>query len=67
MKKTTETAPNLHTNTEPDTYAYTPSQAQIDALARRLLPEIKKFFADGQVQKEFAEWQATQNTINPDK
>jgi hypothetical protein len=26
-------------------------------LARRLLPEIRKFFADEEVQKEFKEWQ----------
>jgi hypothetical protein len=41
---------------------FTPTKEQINALACRLLPEIKKFFADEQVQKEFAEWQARQNT-----
>ena len=34
-----------------------PTKEQIDALARRLMPEIKKFFADEQVQQEFARWQ----------
>ena len=36
---------------------FCPSQAQIDAFARRLMPEIKRFFADEQIQREFAEWQ----------
>ena len=34
-----------------------PTLEQIDALARRLMPEIKKFFADEQVRQEFAIWQ----------
>ena len=34
-----------------------PTQEQIDALARRLMPEIKKFFADEHVQQAFARWQ----------
>ena len=34
-----------------------PTQEQLDALARRLMPEIKKFFADEQVRQEFAIWQ----------
>ena len=33
------------------------SKKQIEILARRLLPEIKKFFADENIQKEFEEWQ----------
>ena len=32
------------------------TKEQIDALARRLMPEIKRFFADEQVQQEFARW-----------
>jgi len=40
---------------------YTPTQDQLDVLARRLMPEIKKFFADEQIQREFAEWKARQN------
>jgi len=40
---------------------YTPPQGQLDALARRLMPEIKKFFADEQIQQEFAEWKARQD------
>ena len=43
---------------------FTPTKEQINALACRLLPEIKKFFVDEQVQKEFAYWQTRQN---PDK
>lgn len=33
------------------------SEKQIEILARRLLPEIRKFFADADIQKEFKEWQ----------
>ena len=40
-----------------DIKRFTPTQAQIDTFARRLTPEIKKFFADEQIQKEFAKWQ----------
>lgn len=60
MKKTAKSTPNPHIIAEPITY--TPTQEQINALARRLMPEIKKFFADEQIQKEFAEWQEKQNT-----
>ena len=33
------------------------SSKQIEILARRLLPEIKKFFANEDIRKEFEEWQ----------
>ena len=50
-----------NTNTAPSSETVpaeiVPSQEQIDALARRLMPEIKKFFADEHVQQEFARWQ----------
>ena len=59
LKNSQNTAPELPTETAPADY--TPTQAQIDALARRLMPEIKKFFADEQVQREFAEWKDRQN------
>lgn len=29
---------------------------QVEIFARRLLPQIKKFFADENIQKEFEEW-----------
>jgi len=35
---------------------FNPSKDQVDALAYRLMPEIKKYFADERIQKEFAEW-----------
>lgn len=57
---TTSTTPALRTEIIPA--GFTPSNEQIDALARRLMPEIKKYFADEQVQKEFAEWQAKKKT-----
>ena len=36
------------------------SEKQIEIFARRLLPEIKKFFADEIIRKEFEEWQVKQ-------
>jgi hypothetical protein len=57
MRKSS-TTPELHTVTIPADF--TPSDEQIDALARRFMPEIKKFFADEQVQREFADWQERQ-------
>ena len=36
------------------------SEKQIEILARRLLPEIKKFFADENIRKEFEEWRKNQ-------
>ena len=33
---------------------------QIEIFARRLLPQIKKFFADEDIRKEFEEWQKKQ-------
>ena len=32
-------------------------EKQIEILARRLLPEIKRFFADENIRREFEEWQ----------
>jgi len=40
---------------------FNPSQKQINAFAKRLMPEIKKFFADEQTQKEFNRWKEKQN------
>ena len=59
MKKAPNTPQTLPTTTVPD--GFTPTQEQIDALARRLMPEIKRFFADTQIQQEFAEWKETHN------
>ena len=36
------------------------SDKQIEILARRFLPEIKKFFADEDVQQAFENWQKEQ-------
>jgi hypothetical protein len=38
------------------------TQKQIDALAIRLMPEIKRFFADEQIQREFREWKENQKS-----
>ena len=54
-----KSAPELHTEIIPADYI--PTQDQLDALARRLMPEIKKFFADEQIQQEFAEWKSRQD------
>ena len=64
MKKSRKTEPILQTEIEP--IDYTPTQSQIDMLARRLMPEIKKFFADENIQKEFAEWQSKHNSTKDD-
>jgi hypothetical protein len=55
MPNKSNTTPALRIET--DIIGFTPTQEQIDTLARRLMPEIKKYFADEQIQKEFAEWQ----------
>jgi hypothetical protein len=39
---------------------YDISDRELELLARMLLPEIKKFFADKEVKKEFELWQAQQ-------
>jgi len=33
------------------------SDRQIEIFARRLLPEIKRYFADEAIRKEFEDWQ----------
>jgi hypothetical protein len=39
---------------------FVPNKEQIETLARRMMPEIKKFFADEKIQQEFAEWKERQ-------
>ncbi len=34
------------------------SDRDLELFARRLLPEVKKFFDDEEVKKEFSEWKA---------
>jgi len=36
------------------------SDKQIEIFARRLLPEIKRFFANEDIRREFEEWQRKQ-------
>ena len=36
-------------------------EKQIEMFARRLLPEIKKFFADEDMQEEFEKWKGKNN------
>ena len=55
MKKSQKPTQTLHTETVPANFA--PTQEQIDALARRIMPEIKKFFADDLIRQEFSKWQ----------
>jgi len=57
MKKAS-TTPELNTVIIPA--GFTPSDEQINALARRLTPEIKRFFADEHIQNEFAVWKERQ-------
>ena len=60
MKRAPTTTPRMRIETIQDNFS--PTDEQIETLARRLMPEIKKFFADEQVQKEFAEWKEQQRT-----
>lgn len=41
---------------------FTPKKVHLEKLAYRLTPEIKKYFADEQIQKEFAEWKQSRNS-----
>ena len=43
------------------------SQKQIEALARYLLPEIKKFFESEEGQREFEEWKKKQLSGSKEK
>jgi hypothetical protein len=61
MKKSRTTNPKPKNGSGSNNYA--PSDEQIGALARRLMPEIKKFFADKQIQQEFVDWQEKQNAV----
>ena len=45
---------NDDNNIQPIKFEITDKQTEI--LARRLLPEIKKFFADPDIRKEFEKW-----------
>ena len=59
MKKSNKNTPQLTTETVPAIFS--PTQEQIDALARRLMPEIKKLYADVLIQREFIDWQEKRN------
>ena len=39
------------------------SDKQIEIFARRLLPEIKRFFADEDIRREFEEWQRKRQDV----
>ena len=41
---------------------FAPTKEQAKMLASLITSEIKKYFADEQVQKDFAEWQEKQNS-----
>jgi len=40
------------------------SEREVEILARRLLPEIKKFFANEEIKKEFEKWKAEREYNN---
>ena len=54
MKKTRKTEATEQNNAIPN--GFVPTHEQIDMLARRLMPEIKRFFTDSQIQQKFTEW-----------
>ena len=39
---------------------------QIEIFARRLLPEIKKFFANEDIRREFEQWKREKQGVKPD-
>lgn len=41
------------------------SESDIKLLAHQLLPEIKKFFSDEKIQKEYKEWLKKKQKSNP--
>lgn len=41
------------------------SESDIKLLAHKLLPEIKKFFSDEKIQKEYKEWLKKKQKSNP--
>ena len=59
MEESSTSTPQSETKTVQSDFVI--SQKQIDALASRLLPEIKKFYTDERTQKEFNEWKEKQN------
>ncbi|MCL2578515.1 MAG: hypothetical protein FWE32_00610 [Oscillospiraceae bacterium] len=59
-----KTTPELHTEASPNNFG--PTEEQIDAFARRMLPVLQQFFADEQIQQEFTQWQSEQSA-KPDK
>jgi len=58
MKKSQKADAEQIAETVPDVFV--PSQKQIETLALRLMPEIKRYFSDEQIQREFIEWQEKQ-------
>jgi len=55
MEKSQQKDPIVHTKIIPE--YFTPTQEQIYTIARRMLPEVKAFFANEENQKEFENWQ----------
>lgn len=41
------------------------SESDIKLLAHKLLPEIKKYFSDEKIQKEFKQWLQKKQKSNP--
>ena len=60
MRKAREAIPEL--NSESNSAVFVPSEEQTDALARRLMPEIKKYLSNEQIQQEFAQWKGKQDS-----
>jgi hypothetical protein len=53
-----------HVTNKTQTFCIDITKEQTDVLARRLLPEIKKFFADEDIRREFNEWKKMQQNNN---
>ena len=57
MAKSEKKGKGMHAKTQ----SFEVSDRQIEIFARRLLPEIKKFFADDNIRHEFEKWQKQQS------
>ena len=67
MQKATSTSnngitiiPKTGTDTNINNAKFIPSKEQMEAISLRLMPEVKKFFADERTQKEFNAWKEKQ-------
>jgi hypothetical protein len=44
------------------TFSIEPTKEQFESFAHRIMPDVKAYFDDEQVQKDFAKWQEEQTS-----